>query len=153
MVDVTVKSEDVDNLVRAIRMHADSKALRRELARGLNSATRQVRGQMIEVIPAALPRRGGLAAQMQSQVRGSTSAKSGKWAGVSMRFSSRGYDVRTLTGQRLRHPVFGNRRAWVEQTKGVDPGVFAAEFEKQKPEIQRDIVRVLDEIARKVTNI
>jgi hypothetical protein len=153
MIDVTVKSSDVDNLVRAIREHADAKALRRELARGLNSATKHVRGQMTEVIPAALPKRGGLAAQMQSQVRSSTTAKSGKWAGVSIRFRSSGYDVRTLTGRRLRHPVWGNRKVWVDQTAGVDPAIFTAEFTKQSPQVQRAIVEVLDGIARKVTNI
>jgi hypothetical protein len=153
MVDVTVKSEDVANLVRAIRKHADAKALRRELYRGLNSATKGVRGEMIEAIPAALPRRGGLGARMQSMARSTTTAKGGKYAGVSLRFRSSGYDIRTLTGSRLRHPVFGNRRVWVEQTAGVEPAVFMGEFDKQKPEIQRAIVEVLDEVARKVTNI
>lgn len=151
--DVTVKSEDVDNLVRAIRSHADGKALRRELARGLNSATKRVRGQMIEVIPAALPRRGGLAAQFEDKVKGNASAKSGRWPGVSIWYRAKGHDVRTLTGKRLRHPVFGNRSVWVNQTAGVDPAVFFAEFDKQKPDVQRAIVAVLEDVARKVTNI
>ena len=116
MTELRVVSEDVDKLVRNIRQHADGRAIRRELSRGLNSATKHARGQMIEVIPAALPRQGGLASQMKTMVRGTTSAKSGKWAGVSLTFRSRGYDVRTLTGRRLRHPVFGNRSNWVEQT-------------------------------------
>jgi hypothetical protein len=153
MPEVRVTSDDVDRLVGAIRQHADAKALRRELSIGLNRATKHIRGQMIEVIPAALPKRGGLAAQMQSRTSGSITAKGGKWAGVSLRFRSRGYDIRTLTGRRLRHPVFGNRSVWVEQTEGVDSAVFTAEFEKQKPEIQRAIGRVMDDVARKVTNI
>lgn len=151
--DVSVNSGDVDNLVRAIRTHADAKALRRELASGLNRATKGVRGQMIQVIPSALPRRGGLAAQMQAKVRANTTAKSGKYAGVSMWFRSSGYDIRTLTGKRLRHPVFGNRGVWVDQTEGVDPAAFMGEFDKQKPDIQRAIVNVLEDVARKVTNI
>lgn len=151
--DVTVKSEDIDNLVRAIRSHADSKALRRELSRGLNSATKRVRGQMTEVIPATLPKRGGLADLMRTKVSSSTSARSGKWAGVSLRFRGKGgYDIRTVTGGRLRHPVFGHG-PWVTQTAGVDPAVFFAEFDKQKPDVQRAIVAVLEDVARKVTNI
>jgi nitrogen regulatory protein PII len=153
MVDVTVKSEDVDNLVRAIRTHADAKALRRELSRGLNSVTKPIRAQMIDAITDALPRRGGLAAAMQSKVRGSASAKSGRYAGVSIRFRSSGYDIRTLTGGRVRHPVFGNRGVWVDQTAGVRPDAFTEEFDNSRPEIQRAIVRVLDDVARKVTNI
>lgn len=153
MADDGINAGDVDNLVRAIRTHADAKAFRRELYSGLNRATKGIRGEMIQVIPSALPRRGGLAEQMAAKVSSRTTAKSGKWAGVSMRFSSRGYDIRTLTGKRLRHPVYGNRSVWVEQSEGLHPDVFPDEFDKQRPEIQRAVVSVLDEIARKVTNI
>jgi len=150
MTDVTIKSDDIDNLVHAIKTHADAKALRRELSKGLNSATKHIRGQLTEVIPAALPRRGGLADQLAKATRSSTRAKSGKYAGISMRFNARGHDIRTLTGKRLRHPVFGNRSEWVNQTAGVEPAVFMAEFEAQKPEIQREIARVMEDVARKV---
>lgn len=145
-------ADDIDKLVKAIRTHADAKALRRELYRGMNSVAKDVRGQMVEVIPSALPRRGGLAAEMQARLRSRTNAKSGQYAGVSMRFSARGYDVRTLTGRRLRHPVFGNRSNWVDQTAGVDPAVFMAKFDQQKPEVQRRILDVLNDIAQKVAH-
>ena len=145
-------ADDIDKLVKAIRTHADAKALRRELYRGMNSVAKDLRGQLVEVIPAALPRRGGLAAEMQARVRSRTNAKSGKYAGVSVRFSARGYDVRTLTGRRLRHPVWGNRAAWVDQTAGVDPAVFMAKFDEQKPAVQEEILRVLNDIARKVAH-
>lgn len=153
MIDVTIKSNDVDNLVRAVRTHADAKALRKELYSGLNRETKDLRSQMIDKIPAALPRRGGLADQMKSKIRANTTAKSGRYAGVSVWFKSSGYDIRTLTGNRLRHPVFGNRRVWVDQTAGVDADEFMGEFDKQKPDIQRAISRVLEDVARKVTNI
>ena len=153
MVEVTVKSEDVDNLVRALRAHADSKVLRRELTKGLNSVSKPIRERMIDRIPDALPNSGGLAARMQSMVRSNASAKSGRYAGVSIRFRSTGYDIRTLTGGRLRHPVFGNRSAWVEQSAGVHPEAFEGEFEHNKPEIQRAVLDVLEQVARKVTDI
>ena len=151
--EVTIKSEDVDNLVRAIRTHADAKAIRREMYRGLNSASKGVRSKMVDAIPNALPRSGGLAEQMKAKVSSRTTAKSGKYAGVSIRFASKGYDIRTLTGGRLKHPVFGNRGVWVEQTAGVNPEAFSGEFEQQKPDITRAVNRVLEDIARKVTNI
>lgn len=151
--EVTVKSTDVDNLVRAIRTHADAKAIRRDLSRGLNSASKDVRSKMIDAIPNALPRRGGLAEQMHGMVSGRATAKSGKYAGVSIRFASKGYDIRTLTGKRLRHPVYGNRDVWVEQTAGLNPEAFTGEFERQKPDMARAVSRVLEDIARKVTNI
>lgn len=150
--EVTVKSTDVDNLVRAVRTHADAKAIRRDLYRGLNSATKGVRTQMIDAIPNALPRRGGLAEQMKAKVGSRTTAKSGKYAGVSIRFASKGYDIRTLMGGQVRHPVFGHE-PWVEQTAGVNPDAFVEAFARQKPDMQRAISRVLEDIARKVTDI
>lgn len=153
MAEVEIRgADDIGALVKRIREHADAKALRKDLYSGLNRATKEIRGQLIEVIPAALPRRGGLAEQMKARTTSRTTAKSGKYAGVSMRFSSRGHDIRTLTGKRLRHPVFGNRARWVDQTEGVEPSVFTGEFEKQKPEIQRAILAVLNDVARKVAD-
>ena len=153
MMEVTVKSADVDNLVRAIRTHADGKAIRRELFRGLNSVGKEAATKMKDVIDEALPSRGGLAAEMKATIKSRVSAKGGKYAGVSLWFNSKGHDVRTLTGRRLRHPVFGNREAWVTQTAGVDPRAFTREFDLQKPALARAVTRVLDDIARKVTNI
>ncbi|UUW87399.1 hypothetical protein [Pimelobacter simplex] len=152
MTDVRIRgADDIDSLVRKIREHADAKALRKELYSGLARLSKELRGPMLEVIPTALPKRGGLADLIASRATMKTTAKSGKYAGVSLRFSARGHDIRLLTGERLRHPVFGNRNTWVDQTAGVDPAVFTAKFDEQKPEIQRAIVRVLEEIARKVT--
>lgn len=152
MTDVRIRgAEDIDTLVRQIRTHADAKALRKELYASLGRLSKELRGPMLEVIPTALPKRGGLADLVASRTKMKTTAKSGKYAGVSLRFSARGHDLRLLTGQRLRHPVFGNRNTWVDQTAGVDPAVFTAKFEQQKPEIQAAVVRALENVARKVT--
>lgn len=153
MADFEIKgADDIDALVKRIRTHADAKALKKELYGGLNRASKQIRGELIEVIPAALPRRGGLAEIVKAKTTSRVSAKTGKYAGLSMRFSARGHDIRTLTGKRLRHPVFGNRKAWVNQTEGVDPSVFLGKFEEQKPEIQRALLAVLNDVARKVAD-
>ena len=153
MADIEIRgADDIDALVKAIRTHADAKALRKELYAGLNRATKDVRGQLVEVIPAALPNRGGLAELMKSRTTSRTTAKAGKWAGVSLRFQSRGHDIRTLTGKRLRHPVFGNRNAWVDQTEGVEPSIFMAKFEEQTPALQDAVLQVLNDIAQKVAN-
>lgn len=151
MADFEIRgADDIDALVKRIRTHADSKAIRKEMFQGLNRATKGVRGEMKEAIPAALPNRGGLAATIQKSTRLNTSAKSGRYAGVTIWARNSRHDIRTLTGKRLRHPVFGNRGAWVTQTAGVDPAIFTAKFEDQKPDVQRAIVRVMEDIARKV---
>lgn len=149
--DVTLRgSDDVDALVRRIRTHADAKAIRKELYAGLNRATKPVREDMKASIGPSLPSRGGLAALVMAKASLTTSATSGRNAGVRIRARHKDYDLKRLNQGRLRHPVFGNRRVWVQQTAGINPGFLDDSFEKQKPEIARGVLRVLDEIARKV---
>ena len=149
--DVTLRgSDDVDALVRRIRTHADAKAIRKELYAGLNRVTKPVREDMKASIGPSLPSRGGLAALVMAKASLTTSATSGRNAGVRIRARHKDYDLKRLNQGRLRHPVFGNRRVWVQQTAGINPGFLDESFEKQKPEIARGVLRVLDEIARKV---
>ena len=143
-------TEQIDALVSRIREHADRSALQKELNAGLNSVTKKIRGQLTEAIPSALPRRGGLAAEIQRATKFNTSAKSGRWAGVTVWGKAKGHDLRTLTGRRLRHPVWGNRGVWVNQTRGVDQTVLLAKWEDQKPEVQRAISEVLEQVARRI---
>jgi hypothetical protein len=152
--EVTVTSDDVDNLVRALRTHADAKAFKRDLYRGLSAVARdKVRPKMVDVIDEALPTRGGLSGEIRESIRARISAKGGQYAGVSLFYTAKAHDVRLLTNRRLRHPVFGNRSAWVEQTAGVNPEVFTDRFDQLKPDIARAVNEVLEDIARKVTNI
>lgn len=143
-------ADDVDALVRRIRTHADAKALRRELYAGLNRVTKGVRADMKANIGPSLPSRGGLAALVMAKVSLTTQAASGRNAGVRIRARHGDYDLKRLNQGRLRHPVFGNRGVWVQQTEGVDPGFLDEAFDKNKPEIARGVRRVLEEIARKV---
>lgn len=148
--DLEFNADDIERLVKNIKTHGNSKALNKELRRGLNVVTGDVRGKLVQVIPAALPKRGGLADTIHEATRSRTSVKGGKWAGVSMVFSSKGHDIRTITGKRLRHPVWGNRSVWVDQTKGIEPAVWTGEIENQAPEIRRAIVAVLNDVTRKM---
>lgn len=143
-------AEDVDALVRRIRTHADAKALRKELYAGLNRVTKDVRGDMKANIGPSLPSRGGLAALVMAKVSLTSGAVAGKNAGARIRARHRSYDLKRLNAGRVRHPVFGNRTAWVEQTAGVNPGFLDEAFDKNKPEVTRGVQRVLAEIARKV---
>jgi hypothetical protein len=143
-------ADDVDRLVRSIRMHADAKALRKELYAGLNRVTKGVRADMRASIGPSLPSRGGLAALVMAKASLTSTAASGRNAGVRIRARHKSYDLKRMNDGRLRHPVFGNRGVWVEQTAGINPGFLDDSFEKQKPEISRAVQRVMDDIARKV---
>lgn len=149
--DVTLQgADDVDALVRRIRTHADSKALKRELYAGINRVTKEVRGDMKANIGPSLPNRGGLASLVMAKVSLTTTASYGRNAGVRIRARHKTSDLKRLNAGRLRHPVFGNRRVWVEQTAGVNPGFLDEAFDKNKPEVTRGIQQVMAEIARKV---
>lgn len=146
-------ADDVDALVRRIRTHADSKALRKELMSGLNHVTKSVREDMRASIGPSLPSRGGLAALVMAKASLTTTAASGRNAGVRIRVRGRkgGGDIGRMNRTGIvRHPVFGNRGAWVSQTEGVDQGFLDEPFMKSKPEVTRGIQRVMAEIARKV---
>lgn len=154
MPEVTLRgADDVDALVRRLRTHADAKALRKELYAGLNRVTKGVREDMKASIGPSLPSRGGLAALVMAKVSMTTTASTGKNAGVRIRVKGRkgGGDIGRMskTGV-VRHPVYGNRGTWVSQTEGVDKDFLDEPFMKSKPEVARGIQRVLADIARKV---
>ena len=151
MADVEIRGgEDVDALVRRIRSHGDAKALRKELMRGLNRATKPVRDDMKASIGPSLPSRGGLAALVMAKASLSSQALSGRNAGVRIKARRRdGGDLRRLNAGRLRHPTFGHR-PWVQQTEGINPGFLDEAFENDKPAVARAVTRVLEDIARRI---
>lgn len=147
-------SDDIAALVKRINAHADKKAFRKELYSGLNRASKGVREEMKESTgePPVLPTRGGLQALLKSKQSVTTSMRGGKYAGVRVTVKSRkgGADLASIhrTG-RVRHRVFGTNR-WVTQSVGVKPHWMDETFEDQKPHVKREIVRVMEDIARKV---
>lgn len=140
---------DLNLVLRALRETGD-KELRRELYAGLNRATKEVRGDMRASIPASLPSRGGLAALVHARASLTTSATTGRDPGVRIRARSRDYDLKRMNAGRLRHPVFGNRGVWVQQTEGVNPGFLDDPFKKAAPGVRREVEKVLNDIAAKI---
>ena len=157
MVDVTVKSDDVANLVYAINHHADAKALRGELRHALNSASKGVRDEMKKSTadPVNLPTLGGLQGLMVAKQSVVASVRGGAYAGVRIKVGSKkgGPDLGSIyrTG-RVYRPTFGHGK-FQPQTAGVKPRWMDPVFEAQKPEVQRAIQEALELVARKVTNI
>ena len=149
-------AESVDQLVKALRKHADGKALKKEFYSGLNRVSKPLRQRMKESTndPVNLPTGGGLQGRMYGKQSVVASAKSGRNAGLRIVARSRkgGYDLGSVhrTG-RLRHPVFGNRNVWVTQSAGVKPHWMDDTFQAEKPEIQRELLKVMNDVARKLT--
>lgn len=141
-------ADDIDALVRRVKAHGDAKAIRREMMRGLNRATKPIRDDMRENLADRLPRRNGLAALIAGDFSANTTAKSGRYAGISIFTKSRGHDLRSIERGRLRHPLFGNRGYWYDQPINDKP--LEAALEENKDTARREALRVMDDIARKV---
>lgn len=146
-VELSVAGADkLGDVARRLRETGD-KALRAELLRGINRATRPLKAAAQQSARDRLPRRGGLNEFVASS-KFSTSTRTGRDPAVRITATKAGHDVRALDRGRLRHPLFGNRRHWFNQQ--VPAGWFTDAMEAGAPVVRRSIVDVLDDVAKKV---
>jgi hypothetical protein len=143
----------LDNLVRlsrALRAAGEQgKGLRKELRSGIVRETKHVRAEMKEgmKVGPALPSRGGLARDIQDNTRFTTAVNN---RGVSIRVVSKRSIRRMNAIGTFRHPVFGNRGVWVEQSAGVSKGFLDRPFEKSRPEVQKAVLAAIDRVRAQV---
>lgn len=57
--------------------------------------------------------------------------------------------VRQINDGRVRHPVFGNRRRWAQQT--APPLWWERTVRSHTPRMEREVARVLDDVRRRLT--
>lgn len=126
------------------------KDLRKELYRGIQRAGKPARLAVVETARNVLPQRGGaneyIAKALKTRI--STLANRSNDAAVRLTASRKGTDLRSINRGRLRHPVFGNRKAWANTN--VPKGWVQTAVVEQVPEIRREIVKVLDDVAEKM---
>lgn len=157
MADIVVNADDIEALMRRLRKHANAKELRKELYSGLNRVSKPIREEMKKATgePDALPTEHGLQAVAESKQSVTTSVSGGRNAGLRIRVKGRkGFDLGSVyrTG-RLRHPVFGNRNVWVTQSQGVQPKWMDPTFEEQRGPVSKEMIDVLEGVARKVVGL
>lgn len=144
--DVRITGADrLAAVAKQLRQTAD-KDLRKEMYRGLRRAARPLIADARENARRTLPKQGGLnervaRSRFKVSVRGS-----GRNPGV--RISATGVDARVDTQGRDRHPVFGNRRVWVQQK--VRPHWFEIPMRAGAPKVRRELDRVVVDIAKKL---
>lgn len=98
---------------------------------------------------ATLPARGGFA-ELVAQNVGTRSSLSGNGAYVRVRRNKTKPTDRTLvnidaTGT-WRHPVFGNRDAWVEQTASSARGYFTRTIDGKAPAFRSAVMQAMDDL-------
>ncbi|HEV8569814.1 MAG TPA: hypothetical protein VGQ92_22465 [Actinoplanes sp.] len=139
-----VGAEKFGILARALRQAAD-KDLQRELAAGLNRAAVPLRAEAKASALAVLPRRGGLAARVAG-ARLTTKRRGGRNPRV--RIEAKGMpQLRRIDRGSVRHLVYGHPPF---VTQHVTAGWFTKPMEAGAPRVRAQMVRVLDEIARKI---
>ncbi|WP_270888629.1 hypothetical protein [Pedococcus sp. 5OH_020] len=149
-VHVEVKgSEDFYKASRAL------KGAGPELRKRVNAEIRTVARPMINQARAAaraqLPHHGGLAAQVASEPMRVQIRTGADTAGVRIVVGRRRGGAQSTNRGVIRHPVYGNRNAWV--TQRVQPGWFDDSMKSQAPAVRRAIERAMEqtlaEIVRK----
>jgi hypothetical protein len=146
-VDVKITgAEKLERLGVELRRAGD-KNLTRALHKAMQRAGRPLRADAAASAAAALPRRGGLSAEI-GNARNFTVRTTTRGRNVGVRIRSTGkHDIAGMNRGRVRHPVFGGK-TWVTQL--VDAGWFDAAMNRAAPRARLEIVRALDEVAAQI---
>lgn len=109
---------------------------------GLNRATKPMKAAALTQGTNRLPHRGGLARRVASRTKLGTSSARG-----SVAVFARGRSQARLMDRGLvRHPVFGNREVW--RTTRFEPGWFTDPMRAGAPIARREVMDLLDQLAR-----
>lgn len=142
-------ADDFYKLSKALK-HAGRKELRKELHKGLRTAAKPLVKKTRAEALRLLPKGGGLARQVSKEPQRVQVRTGTRTAGVRIVVPGKNGGARAANRGVVRHPVFGNRKVWVNQN--VPPGWFDGPLLESAPAVRRDledaIGRVVDQIVR-----
>lgn len=130
------------DLAKDLRRVGD-KDLKKQMGRALRAATKPAIAETRQFARDLLPKHGGL---NERTARSKFRTKIRTGANPSVRVTAIGMDARLNTQGRDRHPVYGNRKVWVEQR--VKPGWFDVPMRKGARHVREELVKVVDSIAK-----
>lgn len=140
--------EDLYLLARRLK-DAGRNDLKKELLRGIRESNKATISAIRRNAEATLPSRGGLASLVAKSRIGTRTRLSANRVGVQIKGTG-SIGLASINEGRLRHPVFGNRKAFVSQT--VESGWFDEPIEHDLPQIvagiNKAMARVRDNIER-----
>jgi hypothetical protein len=149
-VNVTVRTSGEQKLARvgnAIKASGD-KDLDRALRRSMQRSVKPLKAAARYGARRTLPVRGGLAERVAAAKFGARVTTSGSRVGVRITGASADNLRRMDEEGIVRHPVFGNRRNWVNEP--IKPGWFSDAEEGKAPEVRDNIDRELDALAARL---
>jgi len=142
-------SREIRLLAQRLRI-AGQGDLQKQLLRDIRATTKPTIRKVRANALATLPRRGGLAAKVAASKIGTrTRTTSGQSAGVFIKGTDPRINLNRINAGQLRHPVFGNRRNWREQS--VRAGWFDDPIKGDLPHILGSIRGVVADINARIT--
>ena len=122
--------------------------LRKQLNKDLKAAAKplikKTRSEALSVLPA----RGGLNRLVAKEPQRVQVRTGSKTAGVRLIVGRKRGAARSANQGKIRHPVFGHRDRWVDQT--VPAGWFTDTVERDAPRIRRELLEAMERVAAEV---
>ena len=139
-----VHLEDFQRAGKRLQEFGDRKLVL-AMRKDLRAVAKPVGDAMIEAIAGAMPKRGGLAERVRSQGRVSLLVDLRR--GVRIQLANRaGMYMGAFESGTVRHPVYGNHKAWVAQTVPGNKG--AEEFAKHADTMAAELAAKVEQNAR-----
>ncbi len=153
-ITITIRDEDVKNLIRVMRVAG--RDLRRQMGREIRTVAKPVIDDMRSTVSGmSLPATGG--AEPYTGPTGGGGITGRIAAATRVSITQGGVRIRVSTGSlgnasklpgyidagtTWRHPVMGNRKAWVSQSAS-EPGWFSRTGIEHHPQIKRQVTEIL----------
>ena len=128
--------------------HAGRTELRKELNRGMRTAAKPLIAKTRAEALRRLPQRGGFARQVATEPQRIQVRTGAKTAGVRVVVGKKRGGAKAANRGVIRHPVFGNRDVWVNQS--VKPGWFDEPLKDSAPAIRRELLQAMHDVAERV---
>lgn len=130
----------------AVRLRATGMVgLQRRMYRNIRLATAPAAERVRASAMSTLPRGGGLNEWVASAVIRTSVTSGPRTAGVTLRMRKTGHDMKAIDAGVVRHPVYGNTKAWA--VTDVQPGFFTKPLEAMRPEVTAACVLAMREAA------
>jgi hypothetical protein len=141
--------EKLTRLAAVLADHADGKALKNKLRKGIRAETGDITKDQRASLASGLPKRGGAAATISGESKFSTrTGLAGRGVSVDIVDSWKGHDMPAIDDGTLRHPLYGNRKHWYDTR--IKRNLLTKPFLKHRRGIERRIIVGLDELAAEI---
>lgn len=152
-IQVSAKLDPADLAALGQAAKSASAVLQRELLAGLKKATKPLGQRMIQEVATGIPRGGGLAYRVAGAAPTVTASAGGGGAEVAINFRKPRVLGAIERGE-IPHPVYGRvdrpRGTWTWVTQPIEPGLVTRSFERNSGMTDAAMLRVMDDVARKL---